>query len=48
MALHFMRELVKGKHFIILETCLIKEKLLDYRIIMYDGISLSDAKIIAG
>jgi TolB-like protein len=47
MALHFIRELAKGEPFTVVEPGLIKEKLLDYRIIMYDGISLSDAGLIA-
>jgi TolB-like protein len=48
MVSHFVRELIKGKHFAVIEPGLIREKLLDYRIIMYDGISLSDAELIAG
>jgi len=48
MVLHFLRELIKGKHFTVVEPGLIKEKLLDYRMIMYEGISLSDANLIAG
>jgi len=48
MVLHFLRELIKGKHFTVVEPGLIKEKLLDFRIIMYEGISLSDADLIAG
>jgi TolB-like protein len=48
MALHFLRELIKGRHFTVVEPGLIIEKLLDYRIIMYEGISLSDANLIAG
>ncbi len=47
MAQHFLRELFNGKHFSVIEPGLIKEKLLDYRIIMYDGISLTDADLIA-
>jgi hypothetical protein len=48
MVLHFLRELIKGRHFIVTEPGLVKEKLLDYRIIMYDGVSLTDAELIAG
>ena len=48
MALHFLNELIKGDHFTVIEPGLIIEKLLDYRMIMYEGISLSDASLIAG
>jgi len=48
IVLHFVREFFKGKHFTVVEPGLIKEKLLDYRIILYEGISLADADLIAG
>jgi TolB-like protein len=48
IALHFVREFSKGKHFTVVEPGLIKEKLLDYRIILYEGISLGDADLVAG
>jgi hypothetical protein len=48
MVLLFLNELIKGKHFTVIEPGLIIEKLLEYRIIMYEGTSLSDANLIAG
>jgi len=48
MVLHFVREFFGGKHFTVVEPGLIKEKLLDYRIILYEGISLGDADLVAG
>ena len=48
IVLHFVREFSRGKNFTVVEPGLIKEKLLDYRIILYEGISLSDADLVAG
>jgi TolB-like protein len=47
MVSHFLTEIVKGKQFIVVEPGLIKEKMLDYRIVMYEGISITDATLLA-
>jgi hypothetical protein len=47
MVSHFLTEIVKGKQFIVLEPGLIKERMLDYRIVMYEGISITDATLLA-
>jgi TolB-like protein len=47
IASHFLSEFVKRKQFIVVEPGLIKEKMLEYRIVMYGGISLTDASLIA-
>ena len=43
MALHFIREMLKFENFHIVEPGTIREALLKFRVIMYDGISLDNA-----
>jgi TolB-like protein len=47
MVSHLLRELIRGNYFTVVEPGLIKERMLEYRMIMYEGISLPDANLIA-
>ena len=47
LLLHFVNELVHHENFIVIEPGLIRQLLLNVRVIMYEGISLSDADLIA-
>jgi len=48
VALHFIRELVKAGRFSVLEPGVARQELLQYRIIMEDGVSLADAELVFG
>jgi hypothetical protein len=48
LALHFLRELTRYPMFDVIEPGVIREQLLQYRIIMEEGVSLSDAEIMFG
>jgi hypothetical protein len=47
MVRHFVAELVKRGGFAVVEPGLVRQKLLNTRTIMYEGISLTDADIVA-
>ncbi|NTW66405.1 MAG: hypothetical protein HGB21_08905, partial [Nitrospirae bacterium] len=47
IVLHFLSELIKENYFTVVEPGLIQEKMLEYRLIMYEGISLADATLLA-
>jgi hypothetical protein len=48
LALHFIRELTRYPMFNVIEPGLVREELLQYRVIMEDGVSLADAEIVFG
>ncbi len=48
MMLHFVREMTKVENVRVVEPGLVRNELLNYRIIMDDGISLSNADIVFG
>lgn len=46
VALHFVRELTRASSFNVMEPGVVREELLKFRIIMEDGVSLSDAALL--
>ena len=48
LALHFIRELTRSERFSVTEPGLVRQELLQYRIIMEEGVSLSDAELVFG
>jgi hypothetical protein len=48
VALHFIRELVRTGRFSVLEPGVARQELLQYRMIMEDGVSLADAELVFG
>ena len=48
VALHFIRELTRNDRFIVIEPGVARQDLLQYRIIMEDGVSLADAELVFG
>lgn len=48
LVLHFVRDLSRAENFHVIEPGLIRQKMLDVRIIMHEGVSLADADLIYG
>lgn len=48
LALHFIRELVQNDRFSVIEPGVVRQELLQYRVIMEDGVSLADAELVFG
>jgi hypothetical protein len=46
LALHFIRELSRNSRFSVIEPGVVRQELLQYRIIMEEGVSLSDAELV--